>query len=596
MRPILYQSAIGLMCVGASFAFAPTAQAQSALCPTSINVQGGVKTGFVLENGACTNRTNSGAFSGAALASQSLSGLSQSSTAESNRNTSNSIAQRREDESRRAANAQAQAQARANAARTQADDDRRRRAQGARAGRNAAAASAARAQAAAAVRAEAAASAQRARARADAARARQAEASADAARMRAAAAARVRRADAAADAAARDEAAAMARRAAARAAATRAARAEASADTVRMRDMRRRMRMAPPVDTAVADEPAPQGIVHKGYDPLDYVIAPEGPRFGVFAQGFGDYERRTGSGSSSINCCFIVPGGLQNALALDVRSTTRTAGFTGGFDVTTRNVFQPGDAFIAGFLTGYITTDLNVSTRITGLTENVTNGSAQLKANLAGPSAGVFATYFSGPFSMDFAYKADFYELDAAFTDQLAFTAQVINGQLFLPQVTPFSGGGRANLTAHSFISNANYRFPINTNWWIEPTVGIQYTLTDYGRGAQALGLDNGDLFRVQGGARLGSSFALSDTSTLTTTLAGLAYSDVSISGGFLPGVGFDQSNILANAAEGKVRGLGILTVAIDRADGISYFVQGNVRGGENLFGAGGRAGIRYAW
>ena len=45
---------------------------------------------------------------------------------------------------------------------------------------------------------------------------------------------------------------------------------------------------------------------------------------------------------------------------------------------------------------------------------------------------------------------------------------------------------------------------------------------------------------------------------------------------------------------QGKVRGQGIARVNFDYGNGFSTFVQGEVRGGEGLFGAGGRAGVRY--
>jgi hypothetical protein len=68
------------------------AHAQTALCPP----------GFALQNGACTNGA-SGAFSGAALSTQALSELSQTTTQESSRNALNSIANRREQEAQRCA-------------------------------------------------------------------------------------------------------------------------------------------------------------------------------------------------------------------------------------------------------------------------------------------------------------------------------------------------------------------------------------------------------------------------------------------------------------------------------------------------------------
>src|SRR3712207_2953954 len=75
------------------------AQAQQAFCPTAIEGVGGTpaQSGFAFTGGACTNG-NTGAFSGAALASQALSDLSQTSTQESNRNAVEAITTRRAEE------------------------------------------------------------------------------------------------------------------------------------------------------------------------------------------------------------------------------------------------------------------------------------------------------------------------------------------------------------------------------------------------------------------------------------------------------------------------------------------------------------------
>ena len=49
-------------------------------------------------------------------------------------------------------------------------------------------------------------------------------------------------------------------------------------------------------------------------------------------------------------------------------------------------------------------------------------------------------------------------------------------------------------------------------------------------------------------------------------------------------------------ADEGLLRGRGILALNFDFGDGMSSFVQGDVYGGAHLFGAGGKAGMRYQW
>ena len=111
---------------------------------------------------------------------------------------------------------------------------------------------------------------------------------------------------------------------------------------------------------------------------------------------------------------------------------------------------------------------------------------------------------------------------------------------------------------------------------------------------AAQLGLSDGHLWRVQGGARVGYETMIGNT-RLTTILTGLAYENTTITGGFIQGGAFG-SNTLALNDQGKLRGQAILTFAADHGNGWSTFIQGNVRGGDEYFAAGGRAGFRYGF
>jgi hypothetical protein len=46
----------------------------------------------------------------------------------------------------------------------------------------------------------------------------------------------------------------------------------------------------------------------------------------------------------------------------------------------------------------------------------------------------------------------------------------------------------------------------------------------------------------------------------------------------------------------GKVRGQGIGAVKFDYGNGLSSFVQADIRGGSNYSGYGGRVGVRFVW
>ena len=75
----------------------PDVQAQTIFCPANF---GDATQPVVLSNGSCTDGSN-GAFSGAALASQSLSELSQTTTQVTTKEIGKSIVERREQERER---------------------------------------------------------------------------------------------------------------------------------------------------------------------------------------------------------------------------------------------------------------------------------------------------------------------------------------------------------------------------------------------------------------------------------------------------------------------------------------------------------------
>jgi hypothetical protein len=350
-------------------------------------------------------------------------------------------------------------------------------------------------------------------------------------------------------------------------------------------------RAARPARTVVRPVvPSERRIIVKGPEPAPIPVF-LGPRYGVFGQVFGDWERRSATGNTNIVCCSN-GGGLNNLVLIDVRSRTSTGGFVAGFDLTSRGIWAPGDGLTAGLMVGYVDSTVKVTTTATSTTPNVANGSSNFSASLSGPSLGVYTNYFSGNFSADLLFKVDILKVDETFTDVLGFSANTgLN-----PFNSTFSGRASTNLLASTLKGNLNYRFALTQTAFIEPTVGFQWTALSYDSNAAALGLDDGHAFRLQGGARIGTAFEMSPGTRLTATLTGLAYSNVAISGGFIQGGAFGTSDLLSKADEGKVRGEGILTLALEQANGWSGFVQGSLRGGSGLSGGGAKAGIRYQW
>lgn len=336
-------------------------------------------------------------------------------------------------------------------------------------------------------------------------------------------------------------------------------------------------------------------MVVKGYEPPPPIEPPF--RYGVWGQVFGDYEKRTANSAASVSSPDFAFadgaafGGAAVPLDISVQSKTGTAGFQAGIDITSRGMILSNDGLIAGFLVGYIHSNVTVNTTSTSaLPAVVSNGSTRLTANLSGPTLGTYATYFTGPFSADFLAKFDLLSLNQDFDETFGF------GGPAGPFNFGFSGSGATSLVNSTIAANLNYRFNLYPNFWVEPTVGAQFTALSYGGGAAQLGLEDGQQVMVQGGARFGTSSVLSNGVLLTSTLTGLAYDDVLVHGGFIPGAAFEGNNILADADRGKVRGKGILAFALDFGQGVTSFVQGDVYGGQGLIGAGGKAGIRYQW
>jgi hypothetical protein len=317
-------------------------------------------------------------------------------------------------------------------------------------------------------------------------------------------------------------------------------------------------------------------------------------RYSSWVQGIGDYEHRTGTALTSINCCQAAgsASSFANTLYLSGESRATMGGFLAGADATWRNLWVPGDGIITGVLTGYMSSDVRLTTTsISGTPSQVGNGSSNLMAHLDGPSVGAYVTYFRDRFSVDATFRADFFDLTESFTDNQFYTINLGPGTY-----TPFlyAASGSTQVTNFTTSGNVNYRFPLTAASWVEPTAGVQLTYSDYDASAAALGLTNGHLIKVQGGARYGFDSYFGNA-RLTTSITGLAYSDVDVTGGFIQNVAFGNNALIIND-QGLLRGEGILAFNLAYADGVSLFALGDVRGGKDLFGVGGKAGVRYQW
>jgi hypothetical protein len=279
---------------------------------------------------------------------------------------------------------------------------------------------------------------------------------------------------------------------------------------------------------------------------------------------------------------------------LSFTTSATTYGFVGGADVTYRNFGGSGGALIAGLLTGYLHSDIrSSSTSSTSNPSLVGSGFGTVNGRLTGPSVGAYATYFRNGFSTDLTLKVDFLDLNESFADLLAFTATGGGS----PTSQAFSGAGSTNLTNYGIVWNIQQKIFLSNATWIEPTVGLRYYIADYDSNAAALGLADGHVLRLQGGARLGTQFLWNNV-VVTPVLTGLVYGDATVSGLALTDAAFlgSAGGVASAATEGKVRGQGIGAVKFDYGNGVSTFVQADIRGGSDYYGYGGRAGVRFVW
>ena len=267
-----------------------------------------------------------------------------------------------------------------------------------------------------------------------------------------------------------------------------------------------------------------------------------------------------------------------------------TGGFVAGADRTYRNFGAGGGTLIAGILTGYLWSNLSSSTISSPATAGtgVGTGFGSISGHLSGPSLGAYATYFLNGFSTDLTLKVDFLHLNESFTDSLSFNTV---GTSF------FAGAGSTNLNNYGIVWNIQQKIFLSNAMWIEPTVGLKYYIADYDSDAAALGLADGHVLRLQGGARLGTQFLWNNV-VVTPVLTGLVYGDPIVSGLAITDAAFigAAGGVASAATEGKVRGQGIGAVKFDFGNGLSSFVQADVRGGSDYFGYGGRAGVRFVW
>jgi hypothetical protein len=357
--------------------------------------------------------------------------------------------------------------------------------------------------------------------------------------------------------------------------------------------------------TKAAKRAAPQVVtaptlpVHKPSTP---VIYDQSFRIGTWAQGFGDYEHRSGAQNSIINCCTspeVQPPNTNIApLLLQASSNLSSGGFVGGIDGMKRGLWSGQDGVIFGLLGGYTWTNVSLTTTVlSALPTKTESGSSFTSAHINGPSLGGYLSYFNGPLSNDFLIKNDFLSLNETQSQLLGFGAcSCYNGGNGAPSfVTPQSGSGSTYLNQLTLSDELNYKVPLSGWMWMAPTAGLEYINSTYSSSAQALGLADGYIFRIQGGAKVGIDWLFNNVH-VTPVLTGLVFSDVIVHGNNIEGgTTFGQEGAILSD-QGRVQGEGIAMINLDFGHGLSGSVEGDVYGARGIFGAGGKATVRMVW
>ena len=140
--------------------------------------------------------------------------------------------------------------------------------------------------------------------------------------------------------------------------------------------------------------------------------------------------------------------------------------------------------------------------------------------------AGAYLFYLKDNFTADLTYTAAWMRNSG--TNVTTSTTESVSGGT-LTAVSTSSAIGTV-VMMDSFEGNLRYKFNLDNNWWVEPFGGAVWTYQ-----LESMGFENIGTLKLQGGARLGTSFMWGSTK-VEPTLTAFAYSDVSITGGFVPG------------------------------------------------------------
>ena len=306
----------------------------------------------------------------------------------------------------------------------------------------------------------------------------------------------------------------------------------------------------------------------------------------VWAQAYLGYDRHSN----------IAPGNQENP----TRSQVSGGGLIGA-DWTSVKQSQTPEAVQVGVFSGYNETRARHSDTFFFVDEDGAPGlevnyfRSDYKEEIDGPFIGAYMAYVKDTWTFDVAIKADFFDL----TQSSMLTQRC--GADFGTQ------NGSASVNNYMIAANVAHRHELSERSWYEPVFGMRFTHTDFGNdpsnssfnfgGPQPtgrLGLEDGSALRLQAGVRYGERGETAEGYLWTMTFGAFLYSDVLITG--FESVSGQTGEAVGPVDEGKLRALGQFETKLDVGNGVTYLLQAEVRGGEDVFGAAGQLGVRYKW
>jgi len=353
------------------------------------------------------------------------------------------------------------------------------------------------------------------------------------------------------------------------------------------------VKKSPQKPIVLAEKPAATVRV-RSYQPSlkDDIIefAPE-PTRATWAQVYADYEYHSG---------WTLDGGTRGELT----SRQYTAGAVTGADWLVRGSASGTSKLLVGVLGGISSTktdynDVKYSEQASDSNNPNTRAlfqRSEAEEHIEGGGGGVYAVLASNRFSADAMIKVDGYNLEQTDTVALLRSFDITDPLSFNDCGGPPVGRkGSTDFAMFTLTSNVAYRYDLGSQSYFEPTAGIRYTHVSYGNqsGSLPLGLVDGDSLRLQAGGRVGTVRELPDGKIVVATLGAMLYSDVIVDGfSKVNSAGFNTAEI----DEGKLRVMGQFATYLIAGNGFTYSLQADVRGGEDVFGVGGKLGVRYEW